>query len=126
MSANDELLKRITDRPDVFGGKPIIRDLRVSVELVLSLLSQGVAPEASWKTTPTLNSMISGRALPTPTSSLQETPWPLFPLFRNPLAPTLDPILSGWGVSLALSLSKGRTGVALTKPPYPKMVECSR
>ena len=46
MSANDELLKRITDRPDVFGGKPIIRDLRVSVELVLSLLSQGVAPEA--------------------------------------------------------------------------------
>ena len=46
MSANDELLKRITARPEVFGGKPIIRDLRVSVELVLSLLSQGVAPEA--------------------------------------------------------------------------------
>ena len=46
MSANQELLKRITSRPDVFGGKPIIRDLRVSVELVLSLLSQGVTPEA--------------------------------------------------------------------------------
>ena len=46
MSANQELLKRITSRPDVFGGKPIIRDLRVSVELVLSLLSQGVTPAA--------------------------------------------------------------------------------
>ena len=46
MSANQELFKRITSRPDVFGGKPIIRDLRVSVELVLSLLSQGVTPAA--------------------------------------------------------------------------------
>lgn len=36
-----ELLERITSRPDVFGGKPIVRDLRVSVETVLGLLSQG-------------------------------------------------------------------------------------
>ncbi len=35
------LLERITARPDVFGGKPIIRDLRISVELILSLLAQG-------------------------------------------------------------------------------------
>lgn len=46
MSDNQELLKRITARPDVFGGKSIIRDMRISVELVLSLLSQGVTPEA--------------------------------------------------------------------------------
>ena len=46
MPANPQLLQRITARPDVFGGKPIIRDLRVSVEMVLSLLAQGVAPEA--------------------------------------------------------------------------------
>ena len=46
MLENQELLKRITARPDVFGGKPIIRDMRVSVELVLSLLSQGVTQEA--------------------------------------------------------------------------------
>ena len=46
MANNRELLKRITARPDVFGGKPIIRDMRISVELVLSLMSQGVAPEA--------------------------------------------------------------------------------
>lgn len=45
MPVNHELLQRITARPDVFGGKPIIRDLRVSVELVLSLLAQGVSPE---------------------------------------------------------------------------------
>jgi uncharacterized protein (DUF433 family) len=37
----DHLLQRITTRPDVFGGKTIIRDLRISVELVLSLLAQG-------------------------------------------------------------------------------------
>jgi len=46
MSGNHELLQRITARPDVFGGKPIVRDLRVSVELVLSLLAQGIEPEA--------------------------------------------------------------------------------
>ena len=28
------------------GGKPIIRDMRISVDLVLSLLAQGVTPEA--------------------------------------------------------------------------------
>ncbi|MYA20601.1 MAG: DUF433 domain-containing protein [Chloroflexi bacterium] len=45
MPTNKELLERVTARPDVFGGKPIIRDLRISVELVLSLLAQGVAAE---------------------------------------------------------------------------------
>ena len=43
MGANQELLRRISARPDVFGGKPIVRDLRISVELILSLLAQGVA-----------------------------------------------------------------------------------
>ena len=41
MAINEKLLQRITSRPDVFGGKPIIRDMRISVELILSLLSQG-------------------------------------------------------------------------------------
>ena len=45
MATNEELLQRITARPDVFGGKPIVRDLRVSVELILSLLSQGASPD---------------------------------------------------------------------------------
>lgn len=36
-----------TNRADRgFGGKPIVRDMRISVELVLSLLAQGVTPEA--------------------------------------------------------------------------------
>lgn len=46
MTTNPELLRRITARPGVFGGKPIIRDMRVSVALILSLLAQGVTPEA--------------------------------------------------------------------------------
>ena len=45
MTTNHELLSRITARPDVFGGKPIIRDMRISVERVLSLLSQGATHE---------------------------------------------------------------------------------
>ena len=42
---HSKLLARITARPDVFGGKPIIRDMRISVELILSLLAQGVSQE---------------------------------------------------------------------------------
>ncbi len=45
MTTNHKLLNRITARPDVFGGKPIIRDMRISVELVLSLLSQGATQD---------------------------------------------------------------------------------
>ena len=45
MAIDHDLLKRITARQDVFGGKPIIRDMRVSVELILSLLTQGVEPK---------------------------------------------------------------------------------
>ena len=40
-----ELLGRITARPEIFSGKPIIRDLRISVELILSLLAQGESME---------------------------------------------------------------------------------
>lgn len=45
MADNHDILKRITARPDVFGGKPIIRDMRISVEFVLSLLSQGATQD---------------------------------------------------------------------------------
>ena len=40
------LLARITSKPEIFGGKPIIRGMRISVELVLSLLAQGMTIEA--------------------------------------------------------------------------------
>jgi len=50
----DELLKRITARPDVFGGKPIIRGMRISVELILSLLAQGESEEALLRDYPDL------------------------------------------------------------------------
>lgn len=44
--ADRGLLKRITVRPDVFGGKPIVRDMRISVEMILSLLEQGESWDA--------------------------------------------------------------------------------
>lgn len=43
---DQELLKRITVNPEIFGGKPIIRGMRISVELILSLLAQGETEES--------------------------------------------------------------------------------
>jgi uncharacterized protein (DUF433 family) len=51
----DDLLHRITSRPDVFGGKPIVRDLRISVELVLGLLAQGESSAAILEDYPDLD-----------------------------------------------------------------------
>lgn len=45
MTADKEFLGRITVRADVFGGKPIIRDMRIAVEHVLAMLAAGDAPE---------------------------------------------------------------------------------
>lgn len=41
MMDEHELIERITVRADVFGGKPIIRDMRISVEHVLGMLAAG-------------------------------------------------------------------------------------
>lgn len=41
MAVTPDLLRRITVNPEIFGGKPIIRGLRISVETVMSLLAQG-------------------------------------------------------------------------------------
>lgn len=40
-----ELLQRITVNPGIFGGKPIIRGLRMAVEHVLGMLAAGDTPE---------------------------------------------------------------------------------
>jgi uncharacterized protein (DUF433 family) len=39
------LLDRITANPEIFSGKPIVRGMRISVELILSLLAQGESVE---------------------------------------------------------------------------------
>ena len=41
----ETLLERITANPKIFDGKPIIRGMRISVELILSLLAQGETME---------------------------------------------------------------------------------
>ncbi len=45
MTEETELLDRITVRPDVCGGKPIIRDMRIAVEHVLANLAAGSTVE---------------------------------------------------------------------------------
>ena len=42
---DSELLDRITVRPDIFGGKPIIRDMRFSVQQILGMLAAGDTAE---------------------------------------------------------------------------------
>lgn len=41
----DELLDRITVNPGIFGGKPVVRGLRIAVEHVLGMLAAGDSPE---------------------------------------------------------------------------------
>ena len=53
-TAERELLKRITADPKIFGGKPIARGMRISVELIVSLLAQGETAEAILKDYPDL------------------------------------------------------------------------
>ena len=42
---DNELLKRITINPQIFNGKPIIRDRRLAVEHILGMLAAGDTPE---------------------------------------------------------------------------------
>ena len=51
---DETLLKRITADPEIFGGKPIIRGMRISVELILSLLAQGETQETILADSPDL------------------------------------------------------------------------
>jgi len=41
-----ELLKRITVNPGIFGGKPIIRGMRIAVEHILGMLAAGSTAES--------------------------------------------------------------------------------
>lgn len=41
----DDLLRRISVDPTIFGGKPIIRGMRFAVEHVLAKLAAGDTPE---------------------------------------------------------------------------------
>ena len=45
-SAEQDLLTRITANPRIFGGKPIVRGMRISVETLVSLLAQGETVKA--------------------------------------------------------------------------------
>ena len=43
--SEEELLKRITVNPKIFGGKPVIRGRRLAVEHVLGMLAAGDTTE---------------------------------------------------------------------------------
>ncbi len=54
MTTEKELLERITERPDVFGGKPIVRDMRIAVEHILGMLAAGDTAQLILKEYPIL------------------------------------------------------------------------
>ena len=54
MPLEQDLLKRVTVRPEVFGGKPIIRDMRIAVEHVLGMLAAGDTQETILQEYPVL------------------------------------------------------------------------
>ena len=41
----EELLKRIEVNPKIMAGKPVIKGTRITVDLILKLLAEGVKPE---------------------------------------------------------------------------------
>lgn len=41
----EELMNRITVNPSIFGGKPIIRGMRIAVEHILGMLAAGSTVE---------------------------------------------------------------------------------
>jgi uncharacterized protein (DUF433 family) len=43
--SEEEVLGRITVDPKIFGGKPIVRGMRMAVEHVLGMLAAGESPE---------------------------------------------------------------------------------
>lgn len=55
MKTEDQLLDRITVRSDVFGGIPIIRDMRIAVEHVLAMLAAGDSIDVILQEYPDLN-----------------------------------------------------------------------
>lgn len=50
----NNLLSRITTNPNICGGRPIIRGMRIRVVDVLDLLSNGLTPERIIKELPYL------------------------------------------------------------------------
>ena len=80
MKLGDDLLQRITVSPEVFGGKPMIRGTRITVEQVLSMLADGNSTDAALREYPTLepediqacityaNRVVVGKALTEPAS----------------------------------------------------------
>jgi len=54
MKAEEELLARIVVNPKVMAGKPILKGTRITVELILRLLAQGLSAEEILKDYPHL------------------------------------------------------------------------
>lgn len=49
-----QLIERIVVNPQIFGGKPIIRGMRIAVEHIIGMLAAGDTPETILKEYPFL------------------------------------------------------------------------
>jgi uncharacterized protein (DUF433 family) len=70
-----DLLRRITVNPAIFGGKPIVRGMRIPVDLIFALLAEGETVESVLDAYPDLSGMTCGPALPLRTLSSPTRAW---------------------------------------------------
>ena len=117
-TANDDLLKRITARPDVFNGKPIIRDMRISVELVLSLMSQGASHEELKDDYPDLEEEDILACIAYAHAVIAETPWHRYRWDRNELP--RGPLHRAQADTVASGTGTRRPGRERTRPRPPE------
>jgi len=54
MNMRKKLLKRIVIDPEILVGKPVIRGMRISVEVILKMLAQNISKEEILKEYPHL------------------------------------------------------------------------
>lgn len=71
-------IERITIKPDLCGGEPTIRGMRITVSHVLEMLAGGMTPEDILKDFPYLEKRIS--------MPLSSTPRVMWRIARSPLA----------------------------------------
>ena len=65
---DDSIVDRITTRSEVFGGKPIIRDMRIAVEHVLGMIAAGDTVETILQEYPVLEPTTYRRVCFSPTA----------------------------------------------------------
>src|ERR1035441_10634811 len=89
---SDMGLDRITRNPEVMGGKPCVRGMRVTVGAIVGLVASGHPTLKFWPHTPTLKKKIFDRPSPTPPGVSRRSKFH-FPRHETPDRHELEPVV---------------------------------